>query len=103
MSPIAGSCSPQLPLFLLQLLSPSATECWGPKILQQRGPDPASLTLASRSVKEISLINFNRALNWSKQPLHNQVFLTQKEMGSIPLLTASPSSPGSRFANPWFV
>lgn len=38
---------------------------WGLKILQQQGPDPAFLTLANHSVKEISLINFNRALNQS--------------------------------------
>lgn len=52
----------------------------GAENLLQRGLDPAPLTLASHSVKEISLINFNRALNRSKQPLHNQVFLTHEEM-----------------------
>lgn len=75
---------------------------WGLKILQ-RVPNPASLTLAKHLVKEISLINFNRALNQSTQTLHNQVFLTHKEMRSFPLLIASPSPTGSCFANPWFV
>lgn len=66
-------------------------------------PSPAALTLVSHSTNQISLINFNRAPSWSKQPSHSHVFLTHKEMWSIPLLRASASFSNSSLAKPRFV